>query len=88
MRNKYLIPKRVYDKNRAKLSSIGSLDNQNDDMFLINISRNLSSRYFDVKDCEDADFLAGATPKPKKKLKVDGKTSGNLKEIRNLAHKN
>jgi hypothetical protein len=70
MRSKYVIPKKskiIYDHN----SSTGSNNNQNDDLFIVDMSRNFSSRYVEVNDYDGGDYLAEATPKPKKKIKMD-----------------
>lgn len=81
MRSKYVIPKKaqlVYDKNSSIGSSTGSRNNQNDELFLYDISRHYSSRLIEMKDYDEGDYLAGATPKPKKKIKLEATSSLNL----------
>ncbi len=82
MRSKFLIPKKTqyaFDQN----SSTGS-NNQNDELFLMDLNRNFSSRCIDVKEYEEGDFLVGATPKPKKKLKMDKTYSGTFDDKGNF----
>ncbi len=82
MRSKFIIPKKaqsIFDQNSSTASN-----NQNDDLFIIDLNRNFSSRCIDVKECEEGDFLVGATPKPKKKLKMDRTHSGTFDDRGNF----
>ena len=58
-------------------SSAGSnQNNNNEELFLIDFNRSYSSRYIDFQNDEDEDFLVGATPKPKKKVKMEKTYTG------------
>lgn len=70
MRTKYMVSKHTL-LNSSSLSTSSSKLNQIHEMRFNELNRSFSSRCLDVKFCEEEEYLVGATPKPKKKVKTE-----------------
>lgn len=69
MRSKYVISKNSL-MNNSKMSSTASKLNNLHEMRFSELNRSFSSRCLEINFCDEEDCLAGATPKPKKKVKT------------------